>query len=166
MGNNKTTLISDERIKHMHGVAEFMYENYDKFNCKYINKEEIYILGLNHDIGYINGKSNHELCGANMFAEFTEFGQKNIMTQCILYHGDTPREYMEKYQCSEEDIPDELILLWLADMCIESAGENAGKNIGFQARLDNLAERYGTDSEPYLICKETMDWLNKTGKAK
>ena len=151
--------ISDERIRHMHGVAELMYQYYDVFHCKYLSKEEIYALGLNHDIGYMNGKSGHEAYGADVFAEFCEFGSQNIIAKCIFHHGDTPKKYMEHHMCSPDDIPSELILLWWADMCVESGGEHAGEIVGFQGRLDGLKERYGEDSEPYQICKETMQWL-------
>ena len=151
--------ISDERIRHMHGVAELMYQYYDAFHCKYLSKEEIYVLGLNHDIGYINGKSDHEFYGADVFARFCEFGPQNIIAKCIFHHGDTPKIYMERHMCSEEAIPAELILLWWADMSVESGGEHAGEVVGFQRRLDGLKERYGENSEPYQMCKETMEWL-------
>ena len=53
----------------------------------------------------------------------------------------------------------ELILLWWADMNIESRGKKAGEVVGFRGRLESLKEHYGIDSEPYRICKETIDWL-------
>jgi len=151
--------ITDERIRHMHGVAELMYQYYDAFHCNCLSKEEIYVLGLNHDIGYMNGKSEHEFVGADIFARFCEFGSQNLIVKCIRHHGDTPKKYMEHNMCSEDDIPNELILLWWSDMCVESGGEGAGKIVGFQGRLEGLKERYGEDSEPYQICKETMEWL-------
>lgn len=151
--------ISITRIKHMHSVAELMFDRYPLFQCKYLSRDEIYILGLNHDIGYIGGKTLHEFRGAGMFAEFCEFGLKHPITECIFNHGYTPAEYMKKYNCTKEEIPDELVLLWWADMCVESGGEHAGEIVGFQGRLDGIEKRYGKDSEPYRICKETINWL-------
>ena len=151
--------IPRERILHMHGVAELMYQYYDKFHCNYLSKEEIYILGLNHDIGYLNGKTGHESYGATLFARLCEFGLQNTFAQCILHHGDTPQEYMKSHMCSAEDIPNELILLWWADMCVESSGKKAGEIVGFQKRLDSMKTNYGEASTPYQICKKTIDWL-------
>ena len=42
--------INENKKKHMFGVAQFMYEQVPKYN---LNPEEMYILGLFHDIGYI-----------------------------------------------------------------------------------------------------------------
>ena len=149
--------ITDERIRHMHGVAELMYQYYDAFHCKYLSREEVYVLGLNHDIGYLQGKDNHEVGGAHIFAEFTDNNILNPMAQSILYHGSTPKEYMQL--TDDDEIPAELILLWWADMNVESSGEHAGEVVGFQGRLDSLKERYGEDSHPYQTCKETIEWL-------
>ncbi len=151
--------ITDERICHMHGVAELMYQYYDAFHCNCLSREECYVLGLNHDIGYINGKTDHEFYGANLFAGFCEFGTQNTIAKCIFEHGVTPKEYMEHHMCSKDDIPHELILLWWADMCVEAGGEHAGEIVGFRGRLNGLKERYGEDSESYQICKKTMEWL-------
>lgn len=151
--------ITDERIRHMHGVAELMYHYYDAFHCNYLSKEDVYVLGLNHDIGYMSGKADHEAYGSNIFAEFCEFGSQNMITKCILHHGDTPQKYMVNQMCFEDEIPNELILLWWADMCIESGGRYAGEFVGFQGRLKGMKARYGENSEPYQICKETIKWL-------
>lgn len=62
--------ITEDRIRHMHGVAELMYQYYDIFDCKYLSRDEAYVLGLNHDIGYINGKKDHEANGADLFCRF------------------------------------------------------------------------------------------------
>ena len=63
------TKILKSRILHMHGVAELMYQYYDKFGCKDLSKDEIYFLGLNHDIGYLYDKNNHETRGSEILAE-------------------------------------------------------------------------------------------------
>ena len=151
--------ISDERIKHMHGVAELMFDRYPLFQCKYLSRDEVYVLGLNHDIGYVGGKGLHEFRGAGIFAEFCEFGLKHTMTECIFHHGHTPAEYIERHNCTNEEIPDELVLLWWADLCVESSGEHAGEAVGLKKRLDGIEKRYGKDSESYRVCKEIIDWL-------
>ena len=151
--------ITDERIRHMHGVAELMYQYYDAFNCKYLSRGEVYILGLNHDIGYMIEKDGHEFYGARIFEGFSDVGRKNVIAKCILHHGDTPKQFMGCHKCSADEIPGELLLLWWADMCVESGGEQAGEAVGFEQRLRSLGKRYGENSDPCAKCKESMDWL-------
>ena len=69
----------------MHGVAELMYQYYDAFHCTQLSREEVYVLGLNHDIGYINDKTGHELYGGGLFAGFCDLGPQNIMAKCIFH---------------------------------------------------------------------------------
>lgn len=142
--------ISEDRIRHMHGVAELMYRFADNFHCRNLSKDEIYMLGLNHDIGYLNGKYAHETNGAILFSN-------RVIRHCIQWHDSSPEEYLKIF--SREDLPRELIMLWWADMMVESAGENAGKVVGFRKRLENISERYGRNSDIYRKCKEKVDWL-------
>lgn len=53
-------VITEGRIHHMHGVAEFMYNHAQEHK---LMPDQMYFLGLIHDIGYINGKSGHEASG-------------------------------------------------------------------------------------------------------
>ena len=142
-------VISNERMAHMHGVAEWMYAHAEEYGCKK-NKEEMYILGLLHDIGYIYGKPNHEKLGAQLI------GPKTDYADIIAYHGSTPQEYMNAHQCFDPDIPKEMILLWVADMMIDSKGEE----VGFQARLMEIEAAYGNASVPYKTAKAIVDWLH------
>lgn len=150
--------IDRERIEHMHGVAEFMYEHYDQFNCKLLSKEEIYFLGLNHDIGYMYNKDEHETKGANLISKICQ-GTTPIICHFIALHGITPKEYMEITNYTVDQIPHEMILLWYADLTIEARGYRTGKDVGFETRLKGVKEKYGEDSLPYKIGKQTVDWL-------
>ncbi len=138
----------------MIGVAEYMYKNYDKFNCKLLTKEECYMLGLNHDIGYIEGKEEHEARGAMLFPDST-------MSEFIGFHGYSPKEYMQI--TGKTKIPEELLLLWSADLSVESSGEDAGKEVGYEERLRNIADRLGEKANEYRIAKETIEFLIKEG---
>ncbi len=140
-------LIPDERIAHMHGVAEWMYEHAEEYGLQ--NKDEMYILGLLHDIGYIYGKADHEQKGAELLGLDTYYGR------FINYHGLTPQEYMACHGCLDSEIPNEMILLWTADMMVDMSG----KAVGFKTRLEGIREKYGVDSHPYYVCRETMIWL-------
>ena len=139
--------IPKERIAHMHGVAEWMYEHAEEYGCE--NKDEMYLLGLIHDIGYIYGKEGHEQNGGELV------GLDNFYGKFIQAHGLTPQEYMDCNACFSSEIPNEMILLWTADMMVDLSGEA----VGFKARLEGIANRYGKDSEPYRVCKETIVWL-------
>lgn len=141
-------LITNERIAHMHGVAEWMYEHAEEYGCE--NKDEMYLLGLIHDIGYIYGnKEEHEQKGAELLGLNTYYGK------FVQAHGLTPQEYMDCNGCFDSEIPNEMILLWTADMMVDSKGNV----VGFKARLDDIEKRYGINSESYSICKEIMLWL-------
>ena len=140
--------ISRERMTHMHGVAEWMYEHAEEYGCE--NKDEMYLLGLVHDIGYLYGnKEEHEQKGAELLGINTYYGR------FVQAHGLTPQEYMDCYGCFASEIPNEMILLWSADMTVDLSGDA----VGFEKRLENIGNRHGTDSEPYRKCKETMEWL-------
>ncbi len=56
--------INNNKKMHMFGVAEFMYIEAPKYGLK---SDEMYVLGLLHDIGYIyDGWHNHEENGKNL----------------------------------------------------------------------------------------------------
>lgn len=139
--------ISEDRIKHMHGVAEYMYKNASKYN---LNPEEMYILGLLHDIGYLDGKPDHEVNGARLLEKE---GYKH--SSIVSWHGTTPLDYMRLRDCSIEDIPKELILLWEADLSVNSLGYE----VSFNERLKDIGLRYGFDSIQYRLAKEKITWL-------
>lgn len=144
--------ISQQKISHMHGVAEYMYLNADKYR---LNKEEMYILGLLHDIGYLNGKKHHPLYGGQIL---NNCGYSHSIY--IYWHGSTPDEYKRAHSCSDKEIPKQLVLLWEADLSIGITGEN----IGYEKRLEDIGNRYGLDSKAYRIAKETIDWLLNQNK--
>lgn len=144
-------LITDSRIKHMHGVAEYMYQNADKYN---LNKNEMYVLGLLHDVGYINGKPFHEEFGADLL---NNIGIPLHKSDTVRWHGTTPQEYLDSHMTWDNYIPPQLILLWEADMHIDQTGED----VGYDARLEDIGNRLGFDSEPYRICSETIEWLKQ-----
>lgn len=140
--------ISDNRILHMHGVAEWMYEHAEEYGLS--NKDEMYLLGLVHDIGYLYGdKASHEQNGGELLGLDSYYGK------FVAAHGLTPCQYMERYSCLSSEIPKEMILLWTADMTIDLTGQP----VGFKKRLEDIKERHGEDSDAYRICKETMLWL-------
>lgn len=146
------TLISKNRILHMHGVAEYMYKHAPEYG---LDPERMYILGLLHDVGYVHSKYNHEKNGANMLKRVGY-----IDADLIENHGNNPADYIHDFIPSARIIPKELVLLWEADMLIDSK-ECPGQEITFEQRLESVAKKCGKDSVQYKNKKAKMDWLIK-----
>jgi len=142
-------LIDEKRMKHMHAVAEYMYEHADKYN---LNRDEMYLLGLLHDIGYLYLRAEHEKCGA---AILNNCGYNKF--DIVESHGMTPTEYKARYNCSDTEIPKELVLLWEANMSIDAEGNN----VGLFNRLGDVCSRYGATSETFRVCNEIIQWLRE-----
>lgn len=119
--------LSNNRLLHVNAVARFMYEHAEG-DSGY--KQDMYILGLLHDIGYISGESkDHSKTGGLML-------KKNHYKywEEVQYHGQI--EAIGVYNSYELD------LLNSADLQINSKGEL----IGVEARLLDIKNRYGEDS--------------------
>lgn len=155
--------ISDERIAHMHGVSEYMYAHAGDFNAIGKDKiykdpskpclipEDMYILGLLHDVGYLQGKSDHEEYGAVLLAK-NGYGADKVAV-------------IEKHGCILDEVKDiipELVLLIEADMHIDT--DVKGLFVSFDKRLENVGKRHGFDSQAYKICKANIEWLRCHGR--
>ena len=144
---NKQPLIPQDRILHMHGVAEYMFRNADQYG---LDPEKMYLLGLLHDIGYMYGTDHHEEMGA----ELTEkHGYRDA--DLIRWHGVLPEEYMRLKQCRPDRIPKELLLLWEADLRVD----HKGQDVGFERRLEEIRRSLGEDSKAYQDCVRKTKWL-------
>lgn len=160
----KATLITrldKELIAHMYSVAELMYKYYAEFECTTLSKELVYVLGLNHDIGLLHGKSNHETNGCCIFSELIKEGVDSLFSKCIQFHGTSPKSYMEINSCKEVDIPKELVLLWWADLNVERYGEHAGEVVGFKERLRRIKENCTPSA--YQTREDIVTWLCRQG---
>jgi len=145
-------LIAKEKMAHMHGVAEYMYEHAEENG---LIPDEMYILGLLHDIGYLYGSEGHEENGA---ALLHRMGFENHWH--VLWHGTSPKDYLQ--YTSRENLPAELILLMEANMKIGLSGEE----IGYENRLKEMANIYGLASEQYMLCEDTIQWLTEYKKGR
>jgi hypothetical protein len=119
----------------MHGVAELMSQYYDAFHCKYLSKEEVYILGLNHDIGYEFSKFglSHNKIGGDILKR-----NGYIYWKEVYYHDEVQDEYKSLF----------LDILNSADMQIDKYGND----VGYAKRLEDIENRYGRDSNVYKKC--------------
>lgn len=134
--------LSNNRLLHVNAVANFMYEHAEGDN-EY--KQDMYILGLLHDIGYISGESKgHSKTGGLMLRNN---GYK--YWEEVYYHGQI--EAIGIYNSYELD------LLNSADLQINSKGEF----IGVDTRLLDIRNRYGEDSYQYRNANIIIEDLMK-----
>ena len=145
--STKEFRISEDRMRHMHGVAEYMYKRAKDYK---IDAEEMYLLGLLHDIGYIQGfEEGHEKYGARLcFSKLLR--DSTDLVYCIEHHHQIPNHFTwNSVLCRQQ------YLLLEADMVVNSKGEY----VGFNRRLKEIGEKHGYDSEQYKNCVNNIKWL-------
>lgn len=141
--------IDNERIMHMHNVAEYMYEHAKDYGLDSI-KDELYAIGLVHDIGAAIDKTNHEINGANMLSKL---GLNHKYVDIIKYHGNSPEQYCIDHNVTEDNIPNELLLLWEADLHTGPSGEF----MSFDERINDMIMRHrkiveeSNDFNPHVL---------------
>lgn len=175
--------INRYKMAHCVGVAEYMRDNADKYS---LNKDEMYVLGLLHDIGYLNGRKNHE---ENGYELLECMGLNRRCLFAVKNHSADPYELMinDEYKkfildacedivvssCGRNDgcfikqpiprevednyIPKELCLLYEADLSVDARGYR----VGFEKRLEDIRTRYGNDGIEYNRAKTIVQFLNE-----
>ena len=120
-------MIQEHRKKHIFAVAELMqrYGQERDYSAEQCN--ELYTLGLLHDIGYAfleeKDYEKHEMVGGEVLHK-----QGYKFWKEVYYHGVANSPYQSEY----------LDLLNLADMHIDSEGNY----VGLDERLEELSKRY------------------------
>lgn len=135
--------ISDNKIKHIHSVAEYMYEHAHEHG---LDRDKMYMLGLLHDIGYVRGKNGHMQNGADMVKQI---GINENIAYAIENHG------MDLSKLDK--VTPELILLVRADLQVDYLG----KFVGYEQRLNNIKARYGETSIQYKRVLGTIEYLKQ-----
>ena len=135
--------LSLDKTKHSVEVARYMSENAERYG---LNPQEMYVVGLLHDVGYLYGRENHEENGANLLQYM---GLENEYTDAIYLHGKSP------YDLPYGELSPTLRLLYEADMSVDKFG----KRVGFKGRLEDIGERYGKDSIAYKTASEVIRYL-------
>ena len=112
------------------------------YNLSDSELQELFILGFNHDIGYefTDKGLNHNVIGGNILKEN---GYK--FWQEVYYHGNSNANYSSLY----------LKILNMADMQIDKYGND----VGYEKRLEDIKNRYGENSKPYLCSKQIVEGL-------
>ena len=147
--------IPSSRVMFMHGVAEYCYQYYNRFNCKHLSKEEMYLLAYNHDIGYLINDMGH----ADASSALLSFNP--LFKDLALCHDDTPMQACIELHKRPDTLPRELLLLWSAVYQVGEFNEQAGKVIGYDAKLLELKKHYGGKSREYLNAVETIRYLKE-----
>lgn len=131
--------MDNDRLIHSISVARKMVEIGKRRNMSEEELQDLFILGLNHDIGYEIGTSDlHGEIGAEALKRNNYKYYKEVY-----YHGKLQNEYSSIY----------LTILNQADMQIDKYGND----VGYDNRLLDIKSRYGEESRIYLDCKELVD---------
>lgn len=132
-------MIDNDRLKHIFEVAKLMKDKAKKVG---LDKEEMFTLGLLHDIGYEFGENeDHNIIGANILKKQNYKYYKEVM-----YHGCPNCEYQSVA----------LDLLNFADMHIDKEG----KFVYYNERLDDIKKRRGEFSLAYINSKKIIEELS------
>lgn len=137
--------MDDDRLKHSLSVARKMVEIAKRKNLVEEEQHELFVLGLNHDIGYEYGENtNHNIIGGNILKESNYKYWKEVY-----YHGNPDSPYKSLY----------LDILNMADMQVDKAGNN----VNYAERLEDIKNRYGIDSKQYKDSKKIIDNIKMGG---
>lgn len=142
MDNKKTNVkkpnpihINQYKLSHMIGVAEWMRERASAYE---VDEDVAYFIGLNHDIGYLRGRSGHEKYGGTLL---WSMGVNSDICNAIAHHDQNPYKLISNGECSLDDITPEYVLLLEADLSVDARGYK----VGFDRRLKDIKSRYKDD---------------------
>ena len=145
------------KMAHCIGVAEYMRENAEKYG---LNPDEMYTIGLLHDIGYLNGRAGHEETGLAILKGIG-LPENSKSAFAISQHGKNLYQVEEDNKAMYNDgllkgCP-EIVLLCEADMSIDARGFN----VGFEERLKDIGTRYGFDHIAYQTASATVAFVKE-----
>lgn len=137
---------SNDRIQHCLVVAKQMYNKAlkESGNEQYAN--EMFHLGLIHDIGY----------------QFTENVTEHAFIGGIALKNENYKYWEEVYEHGEPNVINpskELLLLDWADMHTDAKGNI----VSFNERINDIGTRYGFTSTQYKAAKEMIKFLEENG---
>ena len=130
------------RLKHSYAVALKMKDIGKKIGLSESVIEELFVLGLNHDIGYefCDGVNHNKIGGEILKKSGYKYWRE------VYYHGILTSEYDSLF----------LLILNQADMQIDKYGND----VGYDARLLDIESRYGEDSIVYKRCLELINYVS------
>lgn len=145
--------INQYKMSHCIGVAEYMRENAAKYG---LDADAMYVVGLLHDIGYLKGRRGHEQAGEEILKKV---GLNDDILFAVANHGKNLYEVEAQFQANGgvgllAQYP-ELVLMCEADMSINAQGFR----VGFNKRLEDIAERYGNSGIEYATASATVNFV-------
>lgn len=142
--------IDHNRTAHMIGVAEYMRERAIDYG---LNGDTMYVVGLLHDVGYLDGTAKHEQSGESIL---TKLGVADDICRVIGSHGESIDISLSNMQNSYSKRV--MLLLHEADMSVDISG----RRVGFEARLEDIAKRHGKTSNAYIVsCNNVRKFESK-----
>lgn len=143
--------INRYKMAHCIGVAEYMRDNAEKYG---LDKNEMYAVGLMHDIGYLEGRVGHEMTSCEILEGI---GAKDDVLFAVVNHGTSPYEVEKKKGSNLLDVCPTLVLLYEGDMSVNTKGYR----VGFEKRLEDIGTRYGYDHIAYKTASETVKYVKE-----
>lgn len=136
--------MDEKRLKHSYAVAKKMMEIGYENNLSEEQIQELFLLGLNHDIGYefVNDTKYHNQEGGLILKKSGYKYWKEVY-----YHGMLTNEYDSLY----------LKILNQADMQIDYYGND----VGYEKRVEDILNRYGAYSNAYTNSKRLIESLEE-----
>ncbi len=146
-------ILNEDRMNHSYHVAEYMYTHAAEYGLE-AEKEQMYVVGLLHDVGSIRDKTRHEIAGGEILSQT---GLKEEYLNAIAWHGKSPEDYCEHFGITQEDIPPVLVLLWDADLHVGPKGES----MEIDERIEDMISRhrriaqygFGYEFDPHVAVK-------------
>lgn len=133
--------MDENRCLHSLGVAKKMVAIGKSKGLKTSDLNDLFTLGIVHDIGYEFGPGNeHQKLGGLVLKE-----NGYRYWQEVYYHGLIQNEYSSLF----------LDILNQADMQIDKKG----KDVGYSGRLEDIKSRYKEDSKVYASCVELVNFI-------
>lgn len=138
-----------DRLKHSLSVARKMVEIGKAYNLSDKELQELFLLGFNRDIGYefSNAGLDHNVIGGNILKEN---GYK--FWQEVYNHGNPNSNYSSLY----------LKILNMADIQIDKYRND----VGYKKRLEDIKNRYGENSKPYLCSEQIIERITNSESGK
>lgn len=141
--------LTENKLKHSLGVARKCYSLAKKKGLPESTAQKFWLMGFLHDVGYefSNSKEEHPQVGAYLLESFIKDDVFiSVSVEAIRQHG--------ALDSNKNDLT--LKILNLADMTINSKGDACTVT----ERLDDIAYRFGKDSEVYKVAETVVSDFN------
>lgn len=138
--------ISDNKLRHIRGVAERCVELGELLDLDDDTLEELYVLGFLHDVGYAFGAKGHAKKGEKILKRLHLIGAEHIGR-----HGDA------ELDASEASLPTISDIIKAADLTVDAKGNF----VSADERLIDIKDRYGESSSQYKNAASAVSALRE-----